>query len=130
MLGLSWDAFALEGVPCHLFPITAVFTYYTMTPEEIKNCLLENRPGLHPLPLESRDGYSFWVGLPAGSNRVLRVSRSSGASPTKMKLAVTDRLPDLKAAGDTEFPFKGSLEDLLRYVDREVALYEARIVSV
>lgn len=53
--------------------------------------------------------------------------RGSAASPTKLKLAVTDLLPDLKALQQIEFTFDGNTDDLLRYVDREIELHESRI---
>jgi hypothetical protein len=42
---------------------------------------------------------------------------------------VTDRLPDLKALQQIEFTFDGNTDDLLRYVDREIELYESRIAA-
>jgi hypothetical protein len=101
-----------------------------MTPEEIRTCLAAERTKLHALALETRDGYSFWIGVPANNNRVIRVSRGSASSPTKLKLPVTDRLPDQNALQQTEFTFDGNADDLLRYVDQEIALYESRIAAM
>lgn len=101
-----------------------------MTPDEIRTCLAAERSQLHASPLQTRQGYSFWLGAPANNNRIIRVSRGSAASPTKLKLAVTDRLHDLAALQQVEFTFDGNTNDLLRYVDREIALYESRIAAV
>lgn len=100
-----------------------------MTPEEIRTCLAAERSQLHASALETRDGYSFWFGVPANNNRIIRVSRGSAASSTKLKLAVSDRLPDLKALQQVEFTFEGSADDLFRYVDREIELYQSRIAA-
>jgi len=100
-----------------------------MTPEEIRTCLAAERSQLHASALQTRDGYSFWFGVPANNNRIVRVSRGSAASTTKLKLAVTDRLPDLRALQQIEFTFDGNTDDLLRYVDREIELYKARIAA-
>jgi len=101
-----------------------------MTPEEIRTCLAAEHSQLHASALQARDGYSFWFGVPANNNHIIRVSRGSAASPTKLKLAVTDWLPDLKALQQIEFTFDGETDDLLRYVDREIELYEWRIATV
>jgi hypothetical protein len=45
------------------------------------------------LPLQTRDGYSFWYGAPAHNNRILRVSRQTPSTATKLKLTVSARLP-------------------------------------
>jgi hypothetical protein len=100
-----------------------------MTPEEIRTCLAAERCQLQASPLQTRDGYSFWLGVPAHNNRIIRVSRGSAGSPTKLKLAVTDRLSDLKALQQVEFIFDGDTGDLFRYVDREIELYESRIAA-
>ncbi|MCD2514722.1 hypothetical protein LQ564_00160 [Massilia sp. G4R7] len=100
-----------------------------MTPEEIRTCLAAERSQLHASALQARDGYSFWFGVPANNNRIIRVSRASTSSHTKLKLAVTDRLPDLKNMQQIEFIFDGNTDDLLRYVDREIELYESRIAA-
>lgn len=98
-----------------------------MTPDEIRNCLALERSQLHALPLKGREGYSFWLDAPAHNNRIIRVSRDAPASPTKLKLAVSDRLADLRSLLRVEFTFKGTTDDLFRYVDREIELYESRI---
>jgi hypothetical protein len=100
-----------------------------MTPEDIRTCLEAARNQLHPLPLQTRDGYSFWYGAPAHTNRILRVSRQAPGSATKLKLAVSDRLADVRAGQPTEFTFNGTQEDLLSYVDREIELYVSRIAA-
>lgn len=101
-----------------------------MTPDDIHACLAVVRPQLHAWSLQTRHGYSFWLGAPANNNRIIRVSSCPAAGPTKLKLAVTNRLPDLKALQQVEFTFDGSTDDLLKYVDREIALYESRIATV
>ena len=98
-----------------------------MTPEQIRTCLAAERSQLHASPLQTRDGYSFWLGVPANNNRIIRVSRESATSPTKLKLAVSDRLADMRSLHEAEFAFNGSTDDLFRYIDREIELYESRI---
>ena len=100
-----------------------------MTPEEIRICLAAERCQLHASPLQARDGYSFWLGIPANDNRIIRVSRNSETDSTKLKLAVTARLPDLNDLQQVEFPFSGTMDDLFRYVDQEIALYESRVAA-
>lgn len=98
-----------------------------MTPEEIRVCLAAERSQLHALPLQSREGYSFWFGIPANNNRIIRVSRDSAAGPTKLKLAVSDRLSDVQPLQQVEFNFRGNTDELLKYIDLEIELYESRI---
>lgn len=101
-----------------------------MTPDEIRTCLAAERRQLHALPLQTREGYSFWFGIPANNNRIIRVSRDSAASPTKLKLAVTDRLADIRTMQRVELDFDGNTKDLLTYVDREIELYMFRIAGL
>lgn len=101
-----------------------------MTLEEIHACLAAERCQLHASRLQAVEGYSYWLGVPSNNNRIIRVSRGSGAGLTKLKLAVSGRLTDLKAVQQVEFNFDGNQDDLLRYVDREIALYASRIAAV
>jgi len=97
-----------------------------MSPSSILSALSNCRP---ELSAETRaDGYSFYLGPKstggtAGSNRVVRVSRTSPAAVTKLKRAAfaltNPRLP-------AEQEFRGNLEELLAIVDAEIELVRSR----
>jgi hypothetical protein len=92
-----------------------------MTPEEIKRYLKKERPELQPEPLPTEGkGYSFFLDAKTKGNRIIRVSRDTPDSATRIRLAVSKRIPP----GSDEFPFAGSREDLLKYVDQEIELFE------
>jgi hypothetical protein len=94
-----------------------------MTPEEIKVLLSKERHELQAHALDDKKGYSFWFGVPARFNRIIRVSRRSPSFQTKLRLAVTDR------ASRREFTFAGTAAELLEYVDQEIRLYQSRVQS-
>lgn len=96
-----------------------------MAPEEIRKCLTEAYREIHAEAIKS--GYSFWLGPRAQKNRILRASRDSPSSPTKLKLAVTERLPDLASQTQVEFSFSGDRNKLLEYAAEEIRLYRSRI---
>ncbi len=97
-----------------------------MSPEAILSALTKTRRELH---VEKRaDGYSFWLGPKAagasGSNRVIRVSRTSVTGATKLKRAATAlAFPDVQAE---EF-FTGGLDELHGIVDAEIAVVRSRL---
>lgn len=98
-----------------------------MTPDEIQKLLAEERKELHgePLPTEGK-GYSFWFGPrnPRETNRILRVSKDSITAPTKVKLAVNERIPvSVRRVVETESMFTGDVAWLLQQVDEEIDSY-------
>ncbi|MFS0756528.1 hypothetical protein ABC383_17780 [Noviherbaspirillum sp. 1P10PC] len=96
-----------------------------MTLEEIKYAIISHRNELHAesLPTEGK-GYSFWLGVPANSNRILRVSQDAPTAPVKVRLAVDNRLRIVqKRRPQSEFIFQGDVTALLAEVDAEINSY-------
>ncbi|MBK4736002.1 hypothetical protein [Noviherbaspirillum pedocola] len=97
--------------------------------DDIKAAILSHRHELHadPLPTEGK-GYSFWLGAPAHSNRILRVSQNSPTAPIKVRLAVDNRLRDQdKRRDESEFTFHGNVAALLAEVDEEIASFRKHL---
>jgi hypothetical protein len=70
---------------------------------------------------------SFFHGPKRGStqaNRIFRVTRSSPAAPTKLKLAITSRLTE-----DLDLSFGGNEEDPRYLIDRELRLWNTHFES-
>jgi hypothetical protein len=98
-----------------------------MSPDQIRVFVQQSYPVLTWEPRSSPTGWSFFHGPKRGStqaNRIFRVTRSSPAAPTKLKLAITSRLTE-----DLDLSFGGNEEDLRYLIDRELRLWNTHFES-
>lgn len=93
-----------------------------MSPDQIKECIEKHYGGLiHCCRIVG--GWSFYYGAPLRgyeSNRLMRVKRVRFFYPVLMKLAATSRLHQF-----TELSFLGDEKELIKLMDREIAVHLA-----
>ena len=94
-----------------------------MSPDEIHKALATRYPQLVAERRENPDGWSFYLDPPqrgSNPNRIIRATRTSANSVTRLKLAISAR----RGAKGAEFAFAGDERALRKYVDQELQLFE------
>jgi hypothetical protein len=92
-----------------------------VNPDKIRQAIARRYPSL--VAEQRKDGWAFYLSPPqkgARSNRIIRVSRSSPTSVTRLKLAVSSR----HCAQEAGIEFTGDESALRKHVDHELQLFD------